>query len=147
MVSNRGGDTGNVNDHEETPPSVRQITMKPALMNETGETPDYRFSLANERTFLAWLRTALALAGGGIAAAQFLPVLAFHGLREGIAVTLLVMAAVCAIRAVIYWITCELAMRLRRDLPISRFPIMLALIVAAGAVTLLVAVLAQPLLS
>ena len=30
---------------------------------ETGETRemDYRFSLANERTFLAWIRTALAL--------------------------------------------------------------------------------------
>lgn len=26
-----------------------------------GRDPDYRFSLANERTFLAWIRTALAL--------------------------------------------------------------------------------------
>lgn len=33
--------------------------------------PDYRFSLANERTFLAWARTGLALVAGGIAVEQF----------------------------------------------------------------------------
>ncbi len=31
---------------------------------------DYRFSLANERTFLAWTRTALALIAGGVVAAK-----------------------------------------------------------------------------
>ncbi len=28
-------------------------------ISRLGEAPDYRFSLANERTFLAWIRTAL----------------------------------------------------------------------------------------
>ena len=28
-------------------------------ISRIGEAPDYRFSLANERTFLAWIRTAL----------------------------------------------------------------------------------------
>jgi putative membrane protein len=32
-----------------------------------GTEPDARFSLANERTFLAWTRTALALLAGGVA--------------------------------------------------------------------------------
>jgi putative membrane protein len=35
--------------------------------------PDVRFSFANERTFLAWNRTALALIATGIAATQLLP--------------------------------------------------------------------------
>jgi putative membrane protein len=39
--------------------------------------PDYRFSLANERTLLAWLRTALALVAGGVAMTQFVPELGF----------------------------------------------------------------------
>jgi putative membrane protein len=32
--------------------------------------PDARFLLANERTFLAWIRTALAVLAGGIALTQ-----------------------------------------------------------------------------
>lgn len=36
-----------------------------------GEEPDARFSLANERTFLAWIRTSLALIAGGVALEAF----------------------------------------------------------------------------
>ncbi|MEU1287729.1 DUF202 domain-containing protein [Kitasatospora sp. NPDC005856] len=38
---------------------------------DEGEEPDYRFSLANERTFLAWFRTGLALMAASLAVAQF----------------------------------------------------------------------------
>jgi putative membrane protein len=106
-----------------------------------GETPDYRFSLANERTFLAWIRTGLALIAGGLACAQFLPPLPIAYLREGIAIALLVLGAVVALRAVDHWARTERAMRLRQDLPRSRFPAVLALVVAIGAVLLVVAVL------
>ena len=35
--------------------------------NNTDEAePDYRFTLANERTYLSWIRTALALIAGGV---------------------------------------------------------------------------------
>jgi hypothetical protein len=34
------------------------------------QEPDYRFTFANERTFLAWIRTALALIAGGVAVAS-----------------------------------------------------------------------------
>ena len=36
-------------------------------MFRQGTEPDVRFSLANERTFLAWTRTALALIAGALA--------------------------------------------------------------------------------
>ena len=113
----------------------------PHRVDEVGETPDYRFSLANERTFLAWIRTGLALMAGGLACAQFLPPLPIAYLREAMAVALLVLGGLVAVHAVSHWASAERAMRLKRDLPVSRFPAMLALVVAAGAVVLVVAVL------
>src|SRR5262249_51837567 len=58
-----------------------------------GTQPDYRFSLANERTFLAWIRTGLALVGGGLAVAGFLPPLRVPHLREAVAITLMVLGS------------------------------------------------------
>lgn len=108
---------------------------------QVGETPDYRFSLANERTFLAWLRTGLALIAGGLAVAQFLPPLPNSHLREVIAIALLLLGGAVAIRAVDHWARTERAIRLNRELPVSRFPAVLALVVGVGAVLLVIAVL------
>ena len=113
----------------------------PAEKNTVGTTPDYRFSLANERTFLAWIRTGLALIGGGLAVAAFIPPLRWPFVREGIAIALLLLGAVVALRAVDHWARTERAMRLGQELPGSKFPAILALIVAAGALLLAVAVL------
>jgi len=41
-------------------------------VDDVGEEPDVRFTLANERTYLAWIRTSLALIGGGLAAIQLI---------------------------------------------------------------------------
>jgi putative membrane protein len=113
----------------------------PREVRDVGTTPDYRFSLANERTFLAWIRTGLAMIGGGLAVAQFVPPLPVPHLREIFAIGLIGIGAVCAIRAVDHWVRCELAMRRNEPLPASRFPAVLALLVGLGAVLLLVAVL------
>ncbi|WP_345712331.1 YidH family protein, partial [Kineococcus glutinatus] len=51
---------------EPTPPAVRDRRW-PRRVYGTGREPDARFSLANERTFLAWIRTSLALLGAGVA--------------------------------------------------------------------------------
>ena len=99
---------------------------------------DYRFSLANERTFLAWLRTALALVGGGLAVAQFLPP---GGVRTVLAVALLALGSTVATWAVVHWTARERAIREDRELPRSRFPAALAVLVALGAAALVVVVL------
>lgn len=115
----------------------------PPEAREATSSVDYRFSLANERTFLAWVRTGLALVGGGLAVASFLPKLAVPHIREGLAIALMVLGAAVAIRAVDHWSRCELAMRRGEPLPASRFPAVLAIAVALGAV-LLVAAIAVP---
>lgn len=113
----------------------------PREVREVGTTPDYRFSLANERTFLAWIRTGLAITGGGLAVAQFVPPLAIPHLREIVALGLILLGAACALRAVDHWVRCEIAMRRGRPLPSSRFPAILALLVAVGSIVVFVGVL------
>ncbi|MFK0070683.1 YidH family protein [Streptomyces sp. NPDC091046] len=119
--------------------SVR-LWFVPGEVRREGTTPDYRFSLANERTFLAWLRTALALIGGGFAVDQFLPDLS-RGWRVGLALALLAAGVLCALRAVNHWARCERAMRRGEDLPVSRFPALLSLVIAVVAVVMVVVVL------
>lgn len=117
-----------------------RLWFAPERVRAEGDTPDYRFSLANERTFLAWIRTALALIGGGFAVDQFLPEL--HGwVRAGLALALLAAGVLCALRAVNHWVRCERAMRRGEDLPVSRFPTLLSIAVAVVAVAMVVVVL------
>ncbi len=131
--------TGSVNN-QRVLGGLRQW-FDPEKQPTVGRTPDYRFSLANERTFLAWIRTGLALIAGGLACAQFLPPLPIQHLREVIAIALLVLGAVVGLRAVDHWARTERAMRLGEELPGSKFPAVLAILVALGAVLLVVAVL------
>ncbi|MEV6737676.1 DUF202 domain-containing protein [Streptomyces sp. NPDC051104] len=121
---------------------VRNVRLwfAPQEVREEGRTPDYRFSLANERTFLAWLRTALALIGGGFAVDQFLPGLRWAW-RVGLALALLGSGVLCSLRAVNHWVRCERAMRRGEDLPASRFPAVLSLAIAVVAVAMVVVVL------
>jgi putative membrane protein len=102
-------------------------------VHEVGTTPDYRFSLANERTFLAWVRTGMALIGGGLAVFQLIPPLRLPYLVEGLSIAMVVAGAGCCIRAVDHWIRCEIAMRTGRPLPVSRFPAVLAIAVCLVA--------------
>jgi putative membrane protein len=116
------------------------LWFAPRRIREEGETPDYRFSLANERTFLAWIRTALALVGGGFAVDQFLPHLDGR-VRAALAIALLAVGALASLRAVNHWVRCERAMRRGEDLPVTRFPTVLSLVVGLLAVGMLVVVL------
>jgi putative membrane protein len=57
--------------HAQHRAKIRPMAAKPPLRDE-GREPDPRFTFANERTYLAWNRTGLALVGGGLAAGQLL---------------------------------------------------------------------------
>jgi putative membrane protein len=106
-------------------------------LDQTGTPPDPRFTLANERTFLAWNRTALALIAAGLAAAQFLK-FNVRGLRLIIAIPLIVLGAVLALASYLHWEDTERAMRLRRPLRYSWMTRVLtggiALIALVGAI-------------
>lgn len=100
-----------------------------------GETePDYRFTLANERTFLAWIRTALGLLAGGVAVHQLLAP-RLSGARTALALGCLALAIVLALGAYSHWRSVERAMRLHKRLPGNTLVPVLA--VGAGFIALL----------
>jgi putative membrane protein len=81
-----------------------------------GREPDPRISLANERTFLAWIRTALALTAGGVALeALDLPIA--EGLRLAAAVVLVALGVLVPTLAWSRWAAIERAVRQGRPLP------------------------------
>lgn len=85
-----------------------------------GKTPDYRFTLANERTFLAWIRTALALMAGAVGIDQFSPHLPSSALRITLVLMLLSVATSMGYLAWRRWRINEYAMRMDRELPYTR---------------------------
>ena len=103
----------------------------PGDPRQVGEDPDYRFSLANERTFLAWIRTALALAAGGLGAVTILD--DFPG-EEILGIGLLTLSFLTAASAYRRWALNERAMRLDEPLPPSRLPMLMAAGVSIVAV-------------
>ncbi len=96
--------------------------------------PDPRFTLANERTFLAWSRTALALVAAGLAIVQLLP--PFHGVplgRHVLGIPLIVLGAVIAVAAYVEMTRNQTAMRRGAPLPRSILPRLLAAAIAGVA--------------
>lgn len=88
----------------------------PGFVYAGGEEPDYRFSFANERTYLAWIRTALALLAAGVAL-DVVNLSIGEGLQHLAAIVLVVLGLVCAVAAWLRWALAERAMRSRRPLP------------------------------
>jgi putative membrane protein len=112
----------------------------PAAVFQHGVEPDARFTLANERTFLAWIRTALALLASGVALA--LLGLDLHiGLRLLASLILVIAATVVPVLAWLIWMRTERALRLGRPLTSSSLGIVVALAVLCSGVSLLLAIL------
>ena len=105
---------------------------RPRWVYGVGEEPDHRFSLANERTFLAWIRTSLGLIGGGVAVEAF--GVASPGVRAALASVLVLLGGGCAAAASVRWARIERALRERGPMPAA------ALIWVTSAAVLVVAV-------
>jgi putative membrane protein len=113
----------------------------PRSVYGTGSEPDARVSLANERTFLAWIRTSLGfLAGGAGIAAVSLIVGRLSVELKLASLLLLVCGLVCAISAYVRWARNERAMRTGQPLPSSPAMPLLTAVLAAVALLAIVVV-------
>jgi putative membrane protein len=90
------------------------------------QEPDYRFTLANERTYLAYLRTSLACYAGGLSAVQFLDLGPDRLPAKIIGVVLVTVGIVTTAGAFRRWQQNLIAMRGGGSLPVTRLPLMLA---------------------
>ena len=113
----------------------------PRSVYGVGAEPDPRFTLANERTFLAWIRTALALVAAGVALGA-LSLDVQPALQVATAVLLLVLGAVVPVLAWFTWSDVERALREDSPLPSSRAALPVAVGIAVAAVLLALGVLA-----
>lgn len=101
---------------------------------------DYRFTLANERTFLAWLRTGLAFLAAAVALAQLVPRFGSAPWHETLAMLLVALSITSSLGGTWRWRAVERAMRAGEPLPRSRLPwglgLAFAVLGVGGAVTL-----------
>ncbi|MFF0545237.1 YidH family protein [Nocardia thailandica] len=88
-----------------------------AEAGDLDDEPDYRFTLANERTFLAWTRTAVGLLAGGVAVRTLVEPLRLDGLRLALSVSCLILAVVVAVGAYLHWRRVNRAIRAGDPLP------------------------------
>jgi putative membrane protein len=104
-----------------------------------GVEPDYRYTLANERTFLAYTRTALGLDAAGLALDQFFRPTGTH-LRTALAAGVILLAIGVMGLGYTRWRQTERAMRIGAPLPAIRLPLILAggiIVVSLTAIALL----------
>jgi inner membrane protein YidH len=104
------------------------------------DPPDTRFTQANERTFLAWNRTALAFIASGLAVEQFLDT--GRAARLVVAIPLILLGGCVGVAGYFRWKHAEDAIRSGQDLAPSRMPKVLAIAFGAftvGAIILVIA--------
>lgn len=108
----------------ETPPETREI--------------DYRFTLANERTFLSWIRTALGLLAGGVAVQTLVQPFHHAGVRHALAASCLALAVVVSIGAYVHWR--DVKNRMDRAQPLKGTMLVPLLAISIGLVAILASV-------
>lgn len=114
----------------------------PRRVYSEGSDPDARFSLANERTYLAWLRTALALMAAGVAL-EALRIPAQESVRMFLVIALALLGSLTAIIAFLHWAASERALRRREPLPPPRLAAVLSVVLAIASLVVVVTVLLE----
>ena len=112
----------------------------PASVFTRGEEPDARFTLANERTFLAWIRTSLAFLAAGVAL-ELLGLDLHAGLRLAASLVLVIVGMLIPVLAWMGWMRTERALRESRPLPASLLGATLGIAVTIVGILLLLAIL------
>ena len=118
-------------------------TRTPRWINRrlsNGTDPDPRFSLANERTFLAWVRTALGLIALGVAVATFVSTQETKGVSLVLSGVLVLLGGVLAAGSWWRWLSVERAMRDGHGIPPSTLAPFLAVGIGVIAVIAIVAI-------
>jgi putative membrane protein len=106
-------------------PEADAITTKVSRLRSD---PDARFTFANERTFLAWNRTGLALIGGGLALTSLIA-----GTERLLGIPLIVFGALLAVGSYHRWKTIAEALRRGDPIPTTALPHALTYAVIATA--------------
>jgi putative membrane protein len=111
---------------------------------DEGEDPDYRYSLANERTFLAWIRTSLSLIAAAVAVIQLVPAFRISGGRWMLGIVLAATGFAAAILGYVRWASTEKAMRLRRPIRYGSGLLFVSTAIAVVGLAVLLLALAGP---
>lgn len=127
--------SGGPPDHHVLDDDAPDERRSPRSVYGVGTDPDPRFSMANERTALAWLRTALAFVAGGVGVTSLARLAGLSRLLDAVAAAMCVIGALLAVVAELGWRGRELAMRVGRPLPA---PVALTWLGAVLALTALV---------
>ena len=129
-----------VDDQEDDAAMAQDRGRFPRSVFEQGEDPDPRFSLANERTFLAWIRTGLAFVAAGLAV-EALQVPLTEWLRATISVALVLAGIAATAQAWLSWVRMERAMRSLAPLPSSGLKLPIAVLLGLVALAVIVGLL------
>lgn len=113
---------------------------RPHWVYDHGDEPDPRFSLANERTFLAWIRTSLAIIAGAVAL-HSLGLPGSSAVRDVLIVVLVGLGATTTTLAYVRWARVERAMRERQPLPAFGLGLLMTAAIVVVAVVLAVVLL------
>jgi len=116
----------------------------PERLLSDGTDPDPRFSLANERTFLAWIRTGLGLIALGVGVATFVSTQMAKGVSILLAAGLVLLGGIVSAAAWFRWLRVERSMRAGTGITASRMaPVVAFGIAVLAVVSIIGVVLAQ----